>query len=471
MVKKLLNGLAVPLVLLGSCSGDESLECLRTDSDTATKCISLQRESIERYIEKNKKLTRGEGYTVTPYIEGGDTLMYIVDYRAGWEVFSNSFNMPMSLLKSETGNFSDFQSNANPAIKCLFDQIKELLRSENDSPLPQAVAGYEEWFPYSNSSLSSGSGPVDPPGGEALYTLVGQKENSHRAESVPHLITTHWHQEDPMNRFMPFQQFNTDEHISVGCTAVAVGQFLYYANNKWGLQTNIPSKATYSSIDNEYTFSDFSYSQYSKMLPYYFSVWDGDDAPLFLAWIAKCIGARPRYEKGVYKGTEASFESGKDFINEKTAYNAQVKEFSNYEAAQMVIKGKPVPLWLYNNDGGHVVVLDAVYYSETNIDYYYAYVVPGSGSGNTGGDPTMPPGPSTSPGSDYGSLVAQYGQIFTENRTEISTSFKFNWGWGFNSNDDVWINGNIINITIKNIQGAEENLTLRTHKMISYTAN
>ena len=74
MVKKLLKGFAIPLVLLGSCSGEESLECLRTDSDTATKCISLQRESIERYIEKNKKLTRGQGYTITPFIEEGDTL-------------------------------------------------------------------------------------------------------------------------------------------------------------------------------------------------------------------------------------------------------------------------------------------------------------------------------------------------------------------------------------------------------------
>ncbi|MDE5674060.1 MAG: C10 family peptidase [Muribaculaceae bacterium] len=467
-------GFAIFLLLLCSCSDETPSEATSTSFENVSTNLSVQRKAIDKYISKKQMPTRSDSYTVTPYIDGTDTLMYIVEYRNGWEIFSNSLSMPMSLIKSDTGDFYETISSPNPALKLFFDQLVATLRDDKQSSMPIAVSGSEEWVQYGaiqnlsdiNASVSN---PNNPPGGNLTYTLVGQKEISYETNNIPHLIKTHWHQDDPFNRFMPFLSNQNSEHILTGCTSVAIAQFLYYAHKKWGLTSYLPSSATYNSTNNKYIFSNYSYDNYSKMIPYYFFEWDGDEGPVFICWIANEINASPAYKNGNYIGTRADFYTGSSFINNLTGYDTQCTDFNDYSAARMIIEGKPVPLWLYNDDGGHVVIIDAVNYSETNIDYYYAYVDSENGNGNTGGDPTMPPGPITSPGSDYESLVAKYGQVYTENRTTFSTSFKFNWGWCSHKHDDIWINGNVINITIKNLQGNDEDVFYKTHKMISYT--
>lgn len=469
MNRFLLKGLAVPLILLCGCADDSPLMISPDSIEIRPVTLSAQRRSIERYIGQNRKLTRSEDYYIIPYIEKGDTLLYVVEYGEGWEIFSNSFNMPMSLIKSDTGSFTEAMTNPSPGFRFLYDQILNTLRADKATSNSQAVTGSEEWIPFIASPASSTPTPTNPPE-TAVYTLVGQKEIYNNNTTVPHLIATHWHQNNPLNNFMPFQLYEPDKHTVVGCNAVTIGQLLYYSHYKWGLQTSIPSIATYNPQANEYLFSNFSTDRYSQMYTYYFSTWDGDAAPIFLAWIAKEIESTAKYQEKLHIGTESYLSKASDFYKKKTGYNVTFKDYNKQEAANMVLSGRPVPLSLNEGKSGHSVIIDALDKTESNIDYYYAYVTPGSDSGNPGTDPTMPSGPTTSPGSDYDSLVARYGQIYTENHSIFYISFRFNWGWG-GKNDDLWINGNIINTTFTDLAGETLNHTYTLHKMISYSPN
>lgn len=74
--------LVLPLtVLLAGCESDTPVDVLSETSEAHP--LSAQLRGIERYIAQNRKLTRSDGYRIIPYIENGDTLMYIADYSIG----------------------------------------------------------------------------------------------------------------------------------------------------------------------------------------------------------------------------------------------------------------------------------------------------------------------------------------------------------------------------------------------------
>ncbi len=455
--------LALPLtLLLGGCDSDTPVDVLSEAS--VAQPLSAQLRGIERYIEQNRKLTRSDGYRIIPYIENGDTLMYIADYGEGWELFSNSFTVPMSLMKSETGDFGNTMANANPAFKALFENMLEGLKNDKSQAYPDTLPGSEQWMAY-----SSNPNPVNPPSGDAVYTLVGMKEYPKEEIKVDHLIKTKWHQHSPLNAYMPYQAFKPTEHIYVGCNAVALGQLLYYSHFKWGLEIPVPTSATYNASENKYIFSDFRTNQFENMSWYYF--WEGESvAPMLLGWIAQKINSKANYDKEEHTGTSAYFSNDADFITQEAGYPAEMVSYSDYGAVQMLAEGKPILLYLSNSKYAHTLIADAVDYSGGYVDYYYAYVTPGGGNGSTMPDPNPQPGPNTGTSSDYNYLVSLYGNVETEHRLVYTAYFKFNWGWGINEYDDsLEVNGRVFNLIFKKEDGSMENVPYRITYMIKYT--
>lgn len=64
-------------------------------------------EIIKNEIGYADNLTRSSSNTsIVPYVYDEDTVMYIVNYSEGWDIFSSNKYVPMILASSEKGNIN-----------------------------------------------------------------------------------------------------------------------------------------------------------------------------------------------------------------------------------------------------------------------------------------------------------------------------------------------------------------------------
>ncbi|MDE6754685.1 MAG: hypothetical protein K2J82_08765 [Muribaculaceae bacterium] len=69
-------------------------------------------------------------FSITPYIEDGDTLMYVVQYEKGWEIYSAKLSSPMILFSSqEASNFDVNDPTFPDALKNLIFSVSESIKS------------------------------------------------------------------------------------------------------------------------------------------------------------------------------------------------------------------------------------------------------------------------------------------------------------------------------------------------------
>lgn len=448
--------MAIAAMALASCTSEvvPTLE-KEMSAEPVAKAESAQIHGIRNYLTKTHKGTRAGDYQLLPYVEDGDTIMYIAQYADGWELFSNSFTAPMSLMKCETGQFREAIAQANPAFLALYDGMVAALKENKTEQVPDTLPGAEQWRPF----RSVPQNPNQPGNNNPVYTQVGAKTYPAEHQIIPHMLKTKWDQDDPFNRFMPRQEYKTTEHILTGCAAVALGQLMYYTHYKWNLPLQTPGQAFYDADKNKYTFSAFSSGRWDKMFLTYYSLYD-NSVPLLLGWIADYIEVDPKYDKdGNNISTSATLENAEKFIKAKIASSARIEKYNGDKVAEMLKMGKPVFLRLRDKDqdnAGHAVIVDDLDYITYNTDYYYAYVTPQGGSAS----PDKPVGPDTGTTDDYNYLVSKYGTIYTERQTSHKIIFRFNWGYG-GHNDGIDIDSNAINIVVGNIN-------YEMHKIITY---
>lgn len=117
----------VGLLFMASCNDNaEVVEESCLDFEFETQATSSNLDYIQQRIGMEHPQTRvGETVSIEPYVYEGDTVMYIVNYEDGWELYSNDTSVPMVLGSAETGHFD----TELDIFKAYIDGVVETLHS------------------------------------------------------------------------------------------------------------------------------------------------------------------------------------------------------------------------------------------------------------------------------------------------------------------------------------------------------
>lgn len=385
-------------------------------------------------------MTRTAGdVAITPYIIEEDTVLFLANYPSGgWEIFSNNRSLPMSLASSEVGTLDI----PNDSVNNLMDAyIISLANNVKNVPETQS---YGDWKAYDSTisseelqslmgnltsvSNSHNDWPIEVShdsivgrGGWANPVLVSEIRDT--VVYVPHFLRTHWHQEFPWNNYIPLS--TEGAHMSVGCGAVAVGQYLYYTHQTYGKPISMPNTGIYNNATNRYSFYNLSPTIWNKMSIHDFDFSHScDSTAVYLGYIAEAIHTNygPTLS-GSYTNNTLNFL-------ETLGFHLSNRCFPSYNAISIFIRQhRPLILELgITGSTGHLLVIDAI--RKINVTKRYRYGWLGI---DHDGNMTME--------FDSTGNITSYKYISYEDIESTEEQVQMNWGWGFgyfNNYDDVW---------------------------------
>lgn len=266
-MKKLLISI-LGLLCMASCNDSAEVveeSCPNFEFETQTSFSNL--DYIQQRIGMEHPQTRvGETVSIEPYVYEGDTVMYIVNYEDGWELYSNDTSLPMILGKSDTGNLDLSLESIPDNQKGYIENFADLIYARRVNGLTDSRS-LGEWNNYilpdsidlRDTLLSDEGkypGPVDPIY-EVTWAIISRRTISCDSVVIPHLIYNRWHQKRPWNMYCPYYYGNPrNEHYLVGCGAIALGQFLHNMAISHNYPIPIPKYAEFDQNTNSFVFSE-----------------------------------------------------------------------------------------------------------------------------------------------------------------------------------------------------------------------
>lgn len=412
-----------------SCSdfiSENNLEEIQNPSDgrNSNKALTLLTKYIE--MHDNNGSTRTSHANLIPITINNDTTMFIYNHiDGGWELLSNNTSTPMILASSKEGhlNKEDIQNmpeNVRNFINSMSFQIKEL--SSSNEPLTidkswEDVAYSNIVIPdscYIDSLLNSLPNDEEIVAGDwvaqdtAIYITYSNE--------IPHLITTHWPQTAPYNKYIKHQ--NDSTNYLVGCVAVAIGQLLYYLHARFVNNTlyyfPIYSSAEYDSIRNEYSFYDLTTSIWRRMEKQH--VHEESTATnytaLLLGYISKSVSTQ--YAS---TWTSSTINRACSFLNDSCLVSARYSDFDHDYVINSINNRLPTITfaWESGNYMGHAFIIDACRQKKTTPVVKYDFV-----------DMT-------------GNIVQSK---FVVLNTTTTYEIQMNWGYGNSYYDSIWFTAN-----------------------------
>lgn len=382
------------LAFTSACSHEEDV--LSTFEEDTNE---VQLDGIKQDIMINVMTNRHGGFNakstmsravsdvkLTPYVENGDTVLYIAQYSDGWEVYSGSKVTNMVLFSSEHGIFDIEDGNMPNALKQIVksnaEAIGDLLKSNKDFIVHSswgAAALTESDFQNGHitvkqKSRSNGRTAISyqdlPPGHwELLTTEILSQENYYS----PKLIETEWGQGSPWNIYSKLVQAkDASEYVRApaGCVPVALGQYFYFTHFKENQPSTTVTTATPTSNNKDFVFSGTSTTLWNIMAKRIGLMDDTNSAALLLGKIGRDLNA-------IYKAEETAVDTT-DIA--PYLYNVFKKHFDMVKLNSSSIEtsinnGYPViaHAWTSSSKNGHTFLIDQYKKSETKTKYFYVY--------------------------------------------------------------------------------------------------
>lgn len=178
---------------------------------------------------KNDPTKAAEDIKIVPVLNEEDTVMYLVNYKDGWEVLSASVSAPIVLASCATGHID--LEDVNPIaplkeiLKYTKDHLSKSKRISIDYPIIDSL-GRNDWLNYYHQEDTLRAGGYGP------WICIGTRIVSSQTIQQDPLLQTKWGQGYPWNSCMPYRDSTLTNRCFTGCTFTALGQVVNYYHNK-----------------------------------------------------------------------------------------------------------------------------------------------------------------------------------------------------------------------------------------------
>jgi len=401
-------------------------------------------EDISNYVsfKSLEGLSRNENRVVENVIPvkwKDATCLYILQYEKGFEVISADKRSPLPLMKDDNGVLES-PTEADPMgyhILTLAEDVwlslyhNDLLGKPDQETIENMESSLFFWKLISgdfdairNHSLQTKSQLdtiiLDPDHGH--WQFVGVTTTVEAYDTVNHMTTTWWHQQNPFNNYCPFSLNSLPYRCPAGCAAIAGAQLLYYLHYKIGVPTQSPSTGSCSGfVETGYTqsFGDYSSGTWDQMRsltdPYHY-------AAMLVGDIGKKVHMYYSSE-----GSGTTLEALRD--SALYSYGIQCSTYNYYNGNILrTYLSAGVPLlcsgfdWSIDELGdttvtGHAFLVDGYIRSRQKMTLIYEWVFDDPGQ---------------SPGYQIIKTTVQYNAPYI-------TMYQMNWGQGYGySYNDTW---------------------------------
>ena len=429
--------LGVMMVMAGCQTID--LPCVQQIQDNAPSSISssmkVNPDVVETYLRAFKGVvsTKVADVTVDPVMNGGDTVMYLVNYpEGGWELLSADKRIPTRLMVGETGSMTISQIEEHPGMSILLNDMREQIsavkRSEQTQPVTEKGVFWDRISPCENETKA----------GNILWNLYNTEVVSVNELCVEHLIDTKWGQSEVdshwYNRYVPYKNSLKEDtkygRCLVGCVPVACAQILNYLQSKFEFTTTYTflesrcdayisdgeTSVLYGALNpvtNTFKSNDLYWKYVGRKIG---SPIEQDKAiASLMAYLGVQLEAEYKYvcrESSWSRATSAKFNLIKPRFQSCYDIDCEESIWDNEIVIESLLNDMPIIVRANKeNDPGHCWIVDGYYAAEKLINYYYMGI-----------DPTSPYEPIYK--------MEQYPGEYEE-------YFLMNWGWGGEHDDDV----------------------------------
>ncbi|MDE5844638.1 MAG: C10 family peptidase [Muribaculaceae bacterium] len=431
MYKTNLLVLAFLSIFICSCSQDDIL--VPTVAENVTESVNLK--SIKRYIQKRYPVKSRSNTQLIPIIQDGDTVAYLANYAEGWELFSNNTDLPMVLMKSNTGSFYPNTSLSKSPFEKFYSNLIANLSSISHNDVPdQTWTLYNEGRPRPGEDGGPGDNDGDDdktPGWGWVGDALERTTNVYAPKGGR--LKTKWIQQGNYNQFTPYYDGHDGWHTPLGCCAVALGQILYHNHKYFGIPQYTVTTALYDHDSNSYIFSGSDSN-----------VWDlmdsGEDemfcrnaelmkqTAIFLGYVAKEIYS-------IFGNvTGAMSIKVLDFMSRQLKREYNIVPFSWDNIYPSLNYGSAVYLSLNGENIDHACVID---YAEEQQEVWYEIYAYRKHNDESVDDSDNDFNGEMAPPIDY--YRDKYGEISVEHTFSMTDRWiKINWGW-IGDQDDILI--------------------------------
>ena len=449
MKRKIFSILAIGLAM-AACTNEYSPELIQQENDA----LEVSYTGVQKEIMINVLTSKFGGYditkpktralnefTMTPFVLDGDTLMYIVQYADGFEIYSAKMCTEMVLFSSETGKFDMNDPNMPEALRILItstaEEVRQMAIAYPDSINPswgapsltqeeiekgeikidwEKIAKFNA-TPYSVNGNEDSTGPGDNKGEkeEGGWVLLKEEVLADGIDKSEKLIKTKWGQKSPWNDKTPYKN---GQHTLVGCSPVAIGQYMYYTHYKDNVPEFTVDTAIPTSNGMDYSFSGTSNTVWDEMAKEYLG-YNTEKTAIFLSYLGHQMSTSYGLDESTTKTSKA-----KDLLKK---YYGDI--FSEYDFDELgcifyLNRGYPVLCTAKSSEGGHHFIVDQYQRKYKTVKYYFGWEGP---YGENGEDTNA---------YDEEGNVTDWGVTCENIVYTASYKFSMNWGWGPNSDYD-----------------------------------
>lgn len=342
---------------------------------------------------------------IEPITFDSDTIMYAVNYVEGWKLFSADMRVTPVLVSSPTGSFN-YESQITGSklwIQNIASNLIELRKNKSGVSYDELVKNqdYQFWkqmylCAYAEKVCSATDSVKNSSRRKAIrssYTirkyLCKRLLHTQIVENKTGLLNkrmeTKWHQENPYNKYVPLviNERGTEEFAAVGCTAVAMGQLLYWAHYNLGVPLGLYHGAKYAgTYPINHVFYPGVYHPNSDRWDYMFKT-DTEQRDYFNYYVAEFL-AELGYKLNMDYGLQSAALPQVSVMNE---YGLTWDE-GDYEPNIVVNnlkKGLPVLITAFSNltkkggqkyfDDGHAWIIDGLKEQTTTTTSEYVWEI------------------------------------------------------------------------------------------------